>query len=171
MLRCATFARNSARKSDISQSDTLKVVQNPDTLAPTRDTSVPSPGHYGARHSQRVSGAAASTCTMYTVLWREHDNCAMLVDAAITLHSRYIQRVYLTSPPSASRRGDFNLGLGSSCARRKLSVDTFVVQMNRSRFICHQLYSVRGQRCCCHSTSTPTSTAALSTAHTLHYRI
>ena len=64
MLRCATFARNfarnSARKSDISQSDTLKVVRNPDTLAPTQDTSVPSPGHYGARNSQRVSGAAAS---------------------------------------------------------------------------------------------------------------
>jgi hypothetical protein len=42
----------------ISQSDTLKVVRNPGTLAPTQDTSVPSPGHYGARHPLRVSGAA-----------------------------------------------------------------------------------------------------------------
>ncbi len=32
-------------------------MRNPDTLAPTQGTSVPSPGHYGAaRHSQRVSG-------------------------------------------------------------------------------------------------------------------
>ena len=33
-------------------------------MAPTQDTSVPSPGHYDARHSQRVSGAAAATAQL-----------------------------------------------------------------------------------------------------------
>ena len=51
------FVASYIRKSDISQPDTLHTARNRTLWHPVRNTLVPSLGHYGPRHSLRVSGA------------------------------------------------------------------------------------------------------------------